>query len=115
MIQTRTITQVLVWKLILNPMTSNTESSELVAWSDDKDKLLEWYNNHIVTPYTENGHSTFECHGTSHDWYKTFEKGSILEWYNPMSPDGTVNHYGQGLQCEWVNEDILPNIPWTKI
>lgn len=109
--ETRTITQVKVWELILNPMRSNTESCDLVAWSDDRDKLLQWYKSKIVEPYTDNGSPSFECHGSSHNWHKVFEKGSELEWYNPMdSEEGIPNHYGQGLQSEWVDEDSLPNI-----
>ena len=34
-----------------------------------------------------------------------------LEWYNPMdNEEGYPNHYGQGLQNEWVDLDVLPNI-----
>jgi hypothetical protein len=115
MVETRQVTQVMVWKLILNPMRANTEASNLVACSDDKDKLINWYKSQLTEPYSDNGSPSFECHGDSHNWYKVFAKGSQLEWYNPMSPDCTVNHYGQGLQSEWVNEDILSNIPWPRI
>lgn len=111
MIEKRTITQVLVWKLILNPMTRNTGDSELIAWSDDKDKLMDFYNDHKVEPYKEEGHASFECHGNSHTWRKVFKKGSPLEWYNPFdSEDGSPNYYGQGLTSEWVNEHMLDRI-----
>lgn len=111
MIETRQVTQVMVWKLILNPMRSNTEASNLVAWSDDKDKLLNWYKSQLVEPYSDNGITSFECHGDSHNWYKVFAKGSQLEWYNPMdNEEGYPNHYGQGLQNEWVDVEVLPNI-----
>jgi hypothetical protein len=111
MLETRQVTQVMVWKLILNPMRANTEASNLVAWSDDKDKLLNWYKSQLVEPYTDNGSPSFECHGESHNWYKVFAKGSELEWYNPMdNEEGYPNHYGHGLQNEWVDIDILPNI-----
>ena len=70
MVETRTITQVLVWKLILNPMRANTETSSLAAWSDDRDKLLQWYNSQKTEPYTDKGSPSFECHGDTHNWYK---------------------------------------------
>jgi hypothetical protein len=111
MIETRQVTQVLVWKLILNPMRANTEASVLVAWSDDKERLLSWYKEQLVEPYTENGSPSFECQGESHNWHKYFRKGSELEWYNPMANDeGSVNYYGQGLQSEWVEAELLPTI-----
>lgn len=111
MIQTRQVEQVLVWKLILNPMTAKTEHSDLVAWSEDRDKLLDWYKSQLVEPYAEKGSPSFECHGDSHIWHKVFAKGSALEWYNPMENEqGHPNHHGQGLHNEWVDIDFLPNI-----
>lgn len=110
MVETRTITQVLIWKLILNPMRSNTEYSDLVAWSDDRDKLLGWYESQIVDPYVDEGSPSFECHGSSHNWNKCFAKGSVLEWYNPVNVHDSPNHYGQGLLSEWVDMEILPDI-----
>lgn len=110
MIQKRTITQVLIFKLVMNPMRGNTENSHLVAWSDDKEKLIEFYNNEKVTPYIDNGTPSFECHGDSHNWYKSFKNGSPLEWYNPIDDFDTENRYGQGIIEEWVDENILPNI-----
>lgn len=92
-------------------MRSNAETSNLVAWSDDKDKLLNWYRLHLVNPYIEYGDPSFETHGHSHSWHKVFAKGSPLEWYNPMDfEDGTPNCFGQGLYSEWVDMENLPHI-----
>jgi len=111
MVETRQVEQILIWKLILNPMRANTEASNLVAWSDDKEKLLNWYRSQLVEPYSDNGSPSFECHGDTHNWHKVFAKGSQLEWYNPMdNEEGYQNHYGHGLQNEWVDVEVLPNI-----
>ena len=116
MIETRTIEQVLVWRLVLNPMRSNTEAAAIVAWSDDKEKLLNWYSSQMVEPYSDNGSPSFECHGDSHNWHKVFAKGSVLEWYNPMNQlDGPPNHYGHGLHSDWVDEDLLPQINLYRV
>ena len=111
MVQTRTIQQVLIHKLVMNPMRGNTENSVLVAWSDDKEKLVNFYNNEKVERYTNEGPGSFAVHGDTHNWYKTFRLGGILEWYNPIDCFDQPNHYGQGIQQEWVDEEILPNIP----
>ena len=85
MVETRIVEQVLVWKLILNPMTERTEAAELVAWSDDKEKLMSWYNSQLVEFYRDD------------NWGKTFSKGGILEWYNPMYQNGEIDSFGHGL------------------
>jgi len=111
MIETRSITQVKVWKLILNPMRANTEASNLVAWSEDKDKLINWYKSQLVEPYIDADSPSFECQGNYHNWQKVFAKGSELEWYNPMdNEDYFPNCYGQGLVSEWVDIDFIQKI-----
>jgi hypothetical protein len=92
-------------------MQNVTESITLVAWSDDLERLLEWYRSYKVEPYEEEGAGTFECHGDTHTWHKSFAKGSPLEWYNPItSEDGSCDHWGHGIQSEWVDENILETI-----
>jgi len=111
MVQQRQISQTLIHKLVLNPMRSNTENSILVAWSDCKDKLINWYNSQKAPePYTDNGSPSFECQGDSHSWYKVFSKGTELEWFNPADSLDNPNRYGQGIQEEWVDDTIIPNI-----
>lgn len=113
MIEIRTNSQTKLWKLALNPMRENTESTQFIAWSDDKQKLIEWYNSQ-VEPSTEYGSPSFECHGDTHLWHKSFKVGGPLEWYNPLDNPidnpASINHYGQGISSEWVNDDIILTI-----
>lgn len=99
MVETREITQVLIWKLILNPMCERTEAATLVAWSDDKEKLIQWYKSQLVEPYTDS------------NWHKVFAKNGVLEWYNPtnIESDG-LDHWSHGITNEWVNQDILESV-----
>jgi hypothetical protein len=109
MTETRTVSQTLIWKLVLNPMTGRTEEANLMAWSDDKDKLIKWYNEQLeAEPYRDPGISSFSGGETS--WFKVFKKGSQLEWCNPCDLE-SPSHYGQGLFNEWVDNDAIPNIP----
>lgn len=103
MVETRHLTQTKIWVLALNPMRANTETGEIVAWSNDKDKLMNWYKALLVEPYIDEGTPSFQCHGDSRKWSKTFKKGSILEWFNPMdNAEGNPNHHRQGLMSDWV-------------
>ena len=105
--ETRQITQVKVYKLVLNPMRGNTENASMMAIALDKQKLLQWYESQKApAPFVEAGSGSFECHGGSHNWHKTFNSGSPLEWCNPMDSI-EPNHYGHGIQEEWVTEDSL--------
>jgi hypothetical protein len=83
----------LVWKLYLNPMRNHTEDLDMVAWSESKELLLQWYHSQRVASYADIGEPSFACHGRSHHWNKSFQKGGPLEWYNPMfnETDGNVH------------------------
>lgn len=96
----RQINQVRVYKLILNPMHDRTESGCLVAVSTDYDKLVQWYlSQKAAVPYRDDR------------WYKVFEKGSQLEWYNPSASLelNELGAFGHGITDEWVNETTYHN------
>jgi len=108
--QTRTITEVLVYKLVLNNMRSNTESRTIVAVSTERQNLIDWYNDQLAPePYYSEGSPSFDCHGNSHTWYKVFKEGSELEWYNPCYSDFEPDHCGHGISSVWINESELYN------
>lgn len=71
--ETRTIEQVRVFKLLMNPMPSNFENFRIVALSYDENKLKEFVENEKVEPYKDG------------KWHKTFKQGGPLEWMNPMN------------------------------
>ena len=117
--ETRQITEVKVWKLILNPMKGNTENSTVVAVSYEKQKLIDWYNSLLAPePYTDKGEVSFPDKGDfagyendSHSFHKVFIKGSELEWYNPCDSFEVPDRNGQGLSFVWREEsDINPTI-----
>jgi hypothetical protein len=107
----------------LNPITSNTEDGSLVAISDDRDKLLNWYKGEFADePYYSVGVHSFPAKGDfpeelndQYKYYKVFKKGSNLEWFNPMMDENTTDHYGHGIGWEWVDETELPNIKIFRI
>lgn len=107
--ETRQITEVKIYKLILNPMRSNTEDATIVAIAYERQKLIDWYNSlKAIEVLVEEGAPSFECHGDSHRWHKTFKIGSELEWYNPCG-NFERNHYGHGISEEWAREQAVQN------
>ena len=95
--ETRQITQVRVYVLILNTFGA-AESGDIVAVSDDYRRLVSWYQSQFADePYREDG------------WYKTFKKGSTIEYNNPCGSVelNDTNHWNHGIHDEWVLLDDL--------
>lgn len=110
--ETRQVTEIKIYKLILNPMRGNTENANMVAIAYEKQKLIDWYNSLIATEeYSEVGTPSFDCHGDSHKWHKTFRQGSELEWYNPCYENFEPNHHGHGISEEWVMQEAIDRCP----
>jgi hypothetical protein len=106
MSDTRQVTEVRVWRLVMNPMVDRVEAGKIVVLSLERDSILKWYNNQMADePYDEIGvrEYTSERPATK-NWHKTFKVGSSLEWFNPVDSFDRVNHYGHGLTDVWANE-----------
>ena len=86
--------------MILNTF-GRAEEGEVVAISDDYDRLVDWYLDQFADDsYRDEG------------FYKTFKKGSKIEYNNPCGSAvlNNLNHFGQGIHDEWVSEDEYINI-----
>ena len=94
--ESRTITQVKIYKLIMNRVTHRVEDCSIVAISGERENLVNWYKSQLAEqPWID-----------SLSYYKVFKEGSDLEWFNPVDLD-SVDHWGFGIQEEWVNEDVF--------
>jgi len=80
-----------MWILRLNDMRSpKAEMYEVVAKSEDNNKLEQWLQCEKVEPYQED------------NWRKVFRKGGPLEWYNwPES------YSVQGIFCICSEEEYV--------
>ncbi len=104
--ETRQITQIKIYRLLLNPMRGKTEGIELVAVAYDKQNLIEWYNSQKAEKLIEDvGTPSFKCHGDSHTWHKTFKIGSPLEWFNPIDVNQEPNYHGHGIDFQWATRE----------
>ena len=99
--EARNVTELRLYKLILNPMTDRAEAGQIVAISGDYDKLVQWYHSQLASePYRDG------------QWYKVFTKGSPLEWFNPAGTLELNNPglFGHGIRDEWVAESVYYNV-----
>lgn len=94
------VPEVRVYVLILNTLGS-AEDGEVVAVSDDYDRLVNWYNDQFAEePYRDG------------PWLKVFKLGSLIEWNNPCFSLELNNTrpFGHGIHDEWVKFDDLDGI-----
>ena len=108
--QTRTITEVLIYKLILNDMRyPKIEMKSLVAISTSYEKLVDWYNS-------QKADDVWVDVIDEYNWRKAFKKDSPLEWYNsadslqPVEPEVVMNYIGGGICKTWVDLDVLNKV-----
>ena len=98
--ETRHIMQARIYVLVLNTFGA-AEEGEIVAVSDDYNRLVSWYNDQFAQEgYREDG------------WYKTFKKGSPIEYNNPCATTALneTRPFGHGIHDEWVKFDDLDGI-----
>lgn len=89
-----------LYVLVLNTFGA-AEEGEIVAVSDDYNRLVSWYNDQFAQEgYREDG------------WYKTFKKGSPIEYNNPCATTALnqTHPFGHGIRDEWVDVDIVDRI-----
>lgn len=99
--ETRNITQVRIYKLVLNSMFANYEQGNIVAISPSYEKLVDWYKSQCAKELWRDGR-----------WEKSFIQGSPLEWYNPcLSLElNDTDHYGHGIGDEWIEKSVYHKI-----
>jgi len=96
--ETRTIQQVKIYYLVMNPVTDRAESGRITMMSFDKDRLIGKYNEEFTEPYDDDR------------FRKVFKKNGPLEWINPLYTLENVDSFNHGLVEDWVdstNVEIL--------
>lgn len=100
--QTRTVKQILIYKLFLNESRFNI--SDLVALSYDSDKLTTWMDSFKSDEYFTQEDFSDELEETSEKVIlsikRCFKKDSPLYNYNMGEEDQKV-----GIFTQWINEE----------
>ncbi len=93
--ETRTIQQVKVYFLIMNPVTDRAESGKIAMMSTSRDGLISAYENERVDVYDDG------------NFRKVFKQGGPLEWFNPVWTFEGKDTFGHGLSEDWVEMENL--------
>lgn len=99
-VETRSVVEVRLFVLVPNTF-GRAEEGRIVAISDDYDRLVDWYLNQFAEdPYRDEG------------FYKTFKKGSLIEYNNPCGSLklNDIRPFGHGIHDEWVSQDTFVEI-----
>ena len=96
--ETRTIEQVKVYCLVMNPMTDRAESGRIAALSFEKDRLISFYEGEITESYNDDR------------FRKVFKKNGPLEWFNPVWSFEGLDSFGHGLMEDWVDASNIQYI-----
>lgn len=98
--RTFTKTEVQIFVLVLSTF-GRPEDIEVVAISDNYERLVLWYEDQLAEdPYMIGR------------WTKAFKKGSVIEYNNPCSSLelNDLDPYRCGIHEEWVDIDNINNI-----
>jgi hypothetical protein len=94
----RTINQVKIWILNMNPMTGRAEGITIAALAYHRESLVQFYNEEKVESYRDG------------QWGKSFKAGGRLEWFNPLYSLDDIDTFGCGIRFEWVDESIVTEL-----
>ncbi len=109
-------TEYKIFVLFLADVRDNVDNAQPIAVFSEKEKLVAWYNSMLTSSWVDNEEST-DFFGRSHDYTKTFKKGSALEWFNPPHSLDEIDAFG-GVQERWydqIPEQSIFNIPFDPL
>lgn len=93
--ETRQITQVHIYFIVLNGVYDRCEDRNIVAVSDDKNRLMEFYNNNLLPPdnrFRDNA-----------GMFRSFKEGPLYN-YNPGY------NLKEIFKDEWISMEELNNV-----
>lgn len=94
--ETRTITQVKVFKLRLNDMRfAHVEDTKIALAAFSKKEIQEFYKDE-KDPWSDG------------KWGKSFKKDSVLEWFNSDDINGEISD--RVISIEWIDQNRLKEI-----
>lgn len=95
--ETRQITQIKMYFLIMNSVCQRSEDRVSVVCSFEEKNIADFYSNNLREPYRDVS-----------GFMRYFEEGSPLYNFNSVDLIG-VDYYGHGVISMWVNEEDVPS------
>lgn len=103
--ETRQVTQVHIYYLLLNGVYDRCESRDIVAVADSKEKLHNLYNRELL--------SNEERFRDTNGYFRSFKSDGVLYNYNsiPFFTTGEYECYDDlGIKDDWIDIDSLPRL-----
>lgn len=98
----RSIQQVKLFLLVMNPMMGRAEDGEIAAISDDYDRLVSFYNASLLA----------EPVRTPDNYLHFFREDTPLYWFNKVNTlePNADTFFGHGIRTTWETTEDVPNI-----
>jgi len=99
-VRTLEIRQVMIYKLVMNPMRGRCEDRRIAVAAYSEQPLRALLESEKVEPYKDPGPGGHGNELTSdYSFHKVFRPAGLLEWYNPPHDDEDP------VESEWVDRD----------
>ena len=100
--ETRTITQIKVYYLVMNGVYDNAEGGSIAAVSTSRERLMEFYNRQLLP--------TEERYRDDMGMFRSFREGPLHN-YNPLySLNPNDSFHGHGLREDWMTMEEFGNV-----
>ena len=99
--ETRQVTEVKIYKLIMNSVYDRAEVLSVVAISDDYDRLCNFYRSQLIDPEVD-----------EYGYLRHFKEGELRN-YNPVYDLQLKDYDDRGISSEWIPLDQYDKIRYS--
>lgn len=96
MSEERTVNQIKIYKLVMNPVMANAEAESIALVSTEKQKLIDYHNQNLLKEYDR-----------STPIVRSYKEGSLLWGYNRLDDVEQISLFRHGIHVEWCDENIF--------
>ena len=100
--ETREVTEVRIFVLVLNAIYDRCEDGAIVAFSDDYNRLVNWFIDQLAD-------EPYRLEEENNRYLRRFKNDSPLRNYNPpySLALNETDHFNHGIHDEWIGLDNL--------
>ena len=103
--ETREVIEVRIFVLVLNSIYDCYEGGQIVAFSDDYNRLVNWYMNQLTN-------EPYRLEEENNRYLRRFKNDSPLRNYNPPNSLALneTDRFNHGIHDEWIYIDNFENV-----